>query len=77
VNLQSRIGEHLKFDAAIGYTEGHFTKNAFVGNVLDQAVAKGDQISGLSAGPAIPPWTITAALEYDFTLAARDAYLSI
>jgi iron complex outermembrane receptor protein len=77
VNLQSRIGEHLKLDAAIGYTEGHFTKNAFVGNVLDQAVAKGDQISGLSAGPAIPPWTLTAAVEYDFSLAAHDAYWRI
>ena len=77
LNLQSRIGEHIKLDTAIGYTEGHFTKNAFVGNLLDQAVAKGDQISGLSAGPAIPPWTITAALEYDFSLAAHDAYWRI
>jgi hypothetical protein len=59
---------------AVGYTEGHFTRNAYVGNPLDQVVAKGDQISGLSAGPAIPPWTITAALEYDFTLASHDAY---
>lgn len=74
LNLQSRIGEHIKLDAAIGYTEGHFTKNAYVGNPLDQAVAKGDQISGLSAGPAIPPWTLTVGLEYDFSLAAHDAY---
>jgi outer membrane receptor protein involved in Fe transport len=74
LNLQSRIGEHLKFDMAVGYTDGYFTKNAFVGNVLDQAVARGDKISGLSAGPAIPPWTITAALEYDFLLGGRDAY---
>jgi len=74
LNLQSRIGEHLKFDLAVGYTDGYFTKNAFVGNVLDQAAAKGDKISGLSAGPAIPPWTITAALEYDFMLGSRNAY---
>lgn len=77
LDLQSRIGEHLRFDTAIGYTEGHFTKNAYVGNVLDRAVAKGDQISGLSAGPAIPPWTITAALEYDFVLSDHDAYWRI
>jgi outer membrane receptor protein involved in Fe transport len=77
LNLQSRIGEHLKFDMAVGYTEGHFTKNAYVGNPVDQAVAKGDQISGLSAGPAIPPWTITATLEYDFSLAEHDGYFRI
>ena len=74
LNLQSRLGDHFKFDMAIGYTDGKFTKNAFVGNVADQAVAKGDQISGLSAGPAIPPWTITAALEYDFMIGGNDAY---
>jgi outer membrane receptor protein involved in Fe transport len=74
LNVQSRIGDHIKFDLAVGYTDGYFTKNAYVGNPTDQAVAKGDQISGLSAGPAIPPWTITATLEYDFTLSRHDAY---
>ncbi len=74
LNLQSRIGDHIKFDMAVGYTDGYFTKNAYVGKPVDQAVAKGDKISGLSAGPAIPPWTITASLEYDFTLADHDAY---
>ena len=74
LNVQSRIGEHLRFDLAVGYTDGYFTKNAYVGNPGDQAVAKGDQISGLSAGPAIPPWTITAALEYDFDLGRNNGY---
>ncbi len=77
INLQSRIGDHLRFDMAVGYTDGYFTKNAFVGNPTDQAVAKGDQISGLSAGPAIPPWTITAALEYDFMLGRHDGYARV
>ena len=72
LNLQSRIGDHIKADLAVGYTEGKFTKNALVGN--DQAAAKGDQISGLSAGPAIPPWTITATLEYDFMVGEHSAY---
>ncbi len=77
LNLQSRIGDHLKFDMAVGYTDGYFTKNAFVGNPNDRAVTAGDKISGLSAGPAIPPWTITAALEYDFVLGAHDAYARV
>src|SRR4029077_16028448 len=72
LNIQSRIGDHLKFDMAVGYTDGYFTKNAFVGNVTDRAVTAGDQISGLSAGPAIPPWTITAGLEYDFMFGRHD-----
>jgi outer membrane receptor protein involved in Fe transport len=80
LNLQSRIGDHLKFDMAVGYTEGHFTKDAYVGNKdkgAPRAISKGDQISGLSAGPAIPPWTITASLEYDFVLGRHDGYFRI
>jgi outer membrane receptor protein involved in Fe transport len=76
--LQSRIGDHIKFDLAVGYTEGHFTSDAFVGDPnkgAPKAVSKGDQISGLSDGPAIPPWTVTATFEYDFMLAERSAYL--
>ena len=75
LNVQSRIGDHLKADLAVGYTDGRFTRNAYVGNTGDQAAAKGDQISGLSAGPAIPPWTITAALEYDVDLGSGQGYL--
>ncbi len=81
LNLQSRIGDHLKFDVAVGYTDGYFTKDANVGGktvngvfVPARAVTAGDKISGLSAGPAIPPWTITAALEYDFLLGSHTAY---
>jgi outer membrane receptor protein involved in Fe transport len=84
VNLQSRIGDHIKFDLAVGYTDGYFTKNAAVGDLKNpdgtfvaQVVTKGDKISGLSAGPAIPPWTITATFEYDFTAAERDAYFRV
>ncbi len=77
LNMQSRIGDHLKFDMAVGYTDGYFTKDAFVGNPNDRAVTAGDKISGLSAGPAIPPWTITASVEYDFMLGRRDAYARV
>ena len=74
LNVQSRIGDHLKLDMAVGYTDGYFTKNAFVGAKSNQVVQSGDKISGLSAGPAIPPWTITAALEYGFALGGYDGY---
>jgi len=88
LNIQSRIGDHLKFDMAVGYTDGYFTKAAgvgdtkntsgpYVGQFADQVVTPGDQISGLSAGPAIPPWTITATVEYDFALGAHDAYARV
>ena len=80
LNVQSQIGDHIKLGAAIGYTDGYFTKNAYVGDPTKgapQVVAKGDQISGLSAGPAIPPWTITGTFEYDFMLAMRSGYLRI
>jgi outer membrane receptor protein involved in Fe transport len=73
--LQSQIGDHVKFDLSVGYTDGYFTKNASVGT--DQAVAKDDKISGLSAGPAIPPWTVTGSLEYDFMVGLRSAYARI
>ncbi len=75
LNVQSKIGEHLKFDLAVGYTDGYFTNNASVGP--DQAVTKGDKISGLSAGPAIPPWTITAGLEYNFMWGMHEGYARI
>jgi iron complex outermembrane recepter protein len=80
LNIQSQIGDHIKANVAIGYTDGKFTQNAYVGDPnkgAPQAVAQGDQISGLSAGPAIPPWTITASLEYDFMLSERPAYLRV
>ncbi|HEY5411722.1 MAG TPA: TonB-dependent receptor [Caulobacteraceae bacterium] len=75
--IQSQIGDHIKVGVAVGYTDGYFTKNAFVGKPSDQAVAKGDQISGLSAGPAIPPWTITGTFEYDWMMAGRSTYARI
>ena len=71
---QARVGEHLRLDLAVGYTEGHFTSNAFVGKPADQVKVKGDKISGLSEGPAIPPWTITVAAEYDFALGMGTGY---
>jgi outer membrane receptor protein involved in Fe transport len=74
LNFESRVGDHLRLDLAVGYTEGHFTKNVFVGTGGPQVVTKGDQISGLSNGPAIPPWTVTAAAEYDFMLGRYNAY---
>ena len=77
LDVQSQIGDHIKLGAAVGYTDGYFTKNAYVGDPTKgapQVVSKGDQISGLSAGPAIPPWTITGTFEYDFMLGMRDAY---
>jgi outer membrane receptor protein involved in Fe transport len=84
LNIQSRIGDHIKFDVAVGYTDGYFTKNVGVGDLKNpdgtyvaQVVTKGDKISGLSAGPAIPPWTITATFEYDFMLGGHDAYARI
>ena len=77
LNVQSRIGDHVKFDVAVGYTDGFFTQNAFVGNAADRVATKGDKIAGLSAGPAIPPWTVTVALEYGFMLAGKDAYARI
>ena len=77
LNVQSRIGDHIKFDAAVGYTDGFFTKDAFVGNVADRAVTKGDKISGLSTGAAIPPWTITASVEYDFMVGRHEGYARI
>jgi outer membrane receptor protein involved in Fe transport len=77
--VQSRIGDHVRFDIALGYTDAYFTKNAFVGNPADQAVAKGDKIAGdsVSAGAAVPPWTIAASLRYDFMVANRNAYARI
>jgi iron complex outermembrane receptor protein len=84
LNIQSRIGDHIKFDVAVGYTDGYFTKNVGVGDLTNpngtfvaQVVTKGDKISGLSAGPAIPPWTITATFEYDFMLGEHDAYARV
>ena len=77
LNLQSRIGEHLKVDVAVGYTDGYFTKDAVVGNTADRAVTKGDKISGLSTGAAIPPWTITAAVEYNFMVGIHEAYVRV
>ncbi len=77
LNVQSRIGDHIKFDAAVGYTDGYFTKDAFVGNVADRAVTKGDKISGLSTGAAIPPWTITASVEYDFMVGRHEGYARV
>jgi outer membrane receptor protein involved in Fe transport len=89
LSLQSQIGDHLKLSLAIGYTDGYFTKNAYVGDpskcppgtggvsCAPQAVAKGDQISGLSAGPAIPPWTVTVTAEYNWMVGMWPAYLRV
>ena len=77
LDIESRVGDHLRLDLAIGYTDGYFTENAYIGDPAKgapRAKTKGDQISGLSEGPAIPPWTITAAFEYDFDLASYKAY---
>ena len=74
VNFESHIGDHWKLNLAVGYTQGHFTQNVTVGNGGPRVVTAGDQISGLSNGPAIPPWTITAAAEYDFMIGNHNAY---
>jgi outer membrane receptor protein involved in Fe transport len=78
LNLESRIGDHLKLDLAVGYTSGHFTSDAFVGDPAKgapQVVSKGEQITAVPG--AIPPWTITASFEYDFNVMRHDAYFRL
>ena len=78
LNMESRLGDHVKLNLAVGYTDGHFTKDAFVGDPskgAPQAVAKGEQITAVPG--AIPPWTITAAFEYDFNVMRYGAYFRV
>ena len=75
LNLESRVGDHLRLNLAVGYTEGHFTQDTTVGNGGPRAVSKDDQITAVPG--AIPPWTITASAEYTFGLMTHDAYFRV
>src|SRR5262249_21357240 len=60
------------------YTDAYFKDTAAVPNV-GQVVTAGDAIAGASllSGPAVPPWSVTASGEYDFTAFGRNAYVSL
>jgi outer membrane receptor protein involved in Fe transport len=55
----------LSFDTAIGYTNARFTADSPGGITRD-----GDAISGAPA-----PWTASAGMQYDFTLAERPSFV--
>ena len=78
LNMESRLGDHLKLNLAVGYTQGHFTKDTCVGSCAlgaPRAVSKGEEITAVPG--AIAPWTITAGLEYAFGIMSHDAYFRI
>ena len=66
VNLQTLIGEHVKFNTMIGHTTAEYTTGS-VG-----LVTAGEQITG--PGAAVPPWTASVATEFDFKIGKHNSY---
>ncbi len=76
--MESRLGDHLKLNLAVGYTQGHFTQDTCVGSCslgAPRAVSKGEEITAVPG--AIAPWTITAGFEYDLPIMEHDAYFRV
>ena len=66
VNLQTLIGEHVKFNTMIGHTTAEYTTGS-VG-----LVTAGEQITG--PGSAVPPWTASVSTEFDFKIGKLNSY---
>ncbi len=65
LTLRSKFGP-LQFTQALGYTDAYYTQD--VGSGVSTLIR-----SGMTLGVA--PWTSTTALQYNFSLAQRSAYL--
>jgi outer membrane receptor protein involved in Fe transport len=66
VNLQTLIGEHVKFNTMIGHTTAEYT------TTVQGLVTAGEQITG--PGSAVPPWTASVATEFDFKIGKHNSY---
>jgi outer membrane receptor protein involved in Fe transport len=66
VNLQSLIGEHVKFNTMIGHTTAEYTTG------VQGLVTAGEQITG--PGSAVPPWTASVSTEFDFKIGKHNSY---
>ena len=74
VNIQAT--DALSFDAAIGYTDAHYTEGVLPGPLSTTPLAaKGDAIVGLSGNPPAP-WTIALGAQYRFrAFGGRDSFV--
>ncbi|MBS0393704.1 MAG: TonB-dependent receptor [Proteobacteria bacterium] len=87
IQAEMLLGGGFSADVAVGYTSARYsdsrilydtTQNPPVPHVL---AGTGDAISGQAAidgGPGtIPPWNASVGLQYNFSLAARDAFVRL
>jgi len=68
--LRAQLTDALKVGLQAAYTDAHYTSSE------GRIVTDGDAIGGpaISTGAAIPPWTVTGSLEYDFPLFDKVGY---
>jgi outer membrane receptor protein involved in Fe transport len=71
LSLRAAMTDSLHAGLQLGFTDAHY--NTSEGKI----VAAGDVIGGpgISTGQAVPPWTVTASMEYTFRLLNEPAYV--
>jgi outer membrane receptor protein involved in Fe transport len=72
------ITDDLTLESAIGYTDAHYTDNAYPGPASTMPLAaKGDAVIGESLTPAAP-WTVTVGAQYNFNaFGGRNSFVRI
>ncbi len=75
------VTDSLKAELTAGFTSARFTRDSNFTTNLDPAnpaaepiVHSGDAITG-EGGQPIPPWTVSAGLEYHFNVFAHDSFV--
>jgi outer membrane receptor protein involved in Fe transport len=68
LEAQWQLVSHLDLELSVGYTDAHFTGNAFDQSTGLQLSTKGDVLN-------VAPWTVTLGAQYDFSLFDKDGYL--
>ncbi len=70
-SLRAQVSDGFKLGLQVAYTDAHYTSSE------GKIVKDGDAIGGpaISTGAAVPPWTVTGSVEYDFGLFDKMAYV--
>jgi iron complex outermembrane recepter protein len=70
LSLRAQPTSAMQLGLQVAYTDAHYTSSE------GKIVSDGDVIGGpaISTGAAVPPWTVTATLNYEFPLFAQNAY---